>query len=239
MSQDKRISDEQLNAFIDRQLTNDERVQVLDALKKDNELSKALCEMQRNDEFALMTYNSIPEPKKNPFDSATQKKQRKHYALVASLLICLSLAVGWQSHRFMDSGPLPQIKEISQLDATTLESDKLLVHISVMDGERINQALDKAEALLKDKKNSHLELEIVANAEGVQMLGTGSPYAERIAALSESYQNISFKACGIAMQNVKMKQGKDMILLPEAEKVPAALDQILKRLKFGWVYIRA
>jgi intracellular sulfur oxidation DsrE/DsrF family protein len=239
MSQDKHISDEQLNAFIDRQLTTDERVQVLDALKKDDELSKKLCELQRNDEFSVMAYNTIPEPSKSPYDSAIQKSQRRHFALVAGMLVIISLATGWQLHQLINTKTLPQIGEISQLDPSTLRSDKIILHISVLDGERINKALDKAEALLKDKRNRHLQLEIVANADGVRMLGTGSPYANRIASLSGTYKNVSFKACGIAMQAVKLKQGKDMTLLPEVEKVPAALDQILKRLKGGWVYIHA
>ena len=71
------------------------------------------------------------------------------------------------------------------------------------------------------------------------MLRKGSPYAKRIHQIVESNENVSFLACGIAMENAKLKEGHDITLIPDAHKIDAALEQILRRLKAGWLYVRA
>jgi intracellular sulfur oxidation DsrE/DsrF family protein len=41
------------------------------------------------------------------------------------------------------------------------------------------------------------------------------------------------------MQNARLSEGIDEVkLLPQAQKIDAALEQILRRLKAGWAYIR-
>jgi len=41
------------------------------------------------------------------------------------------------------------------------------------------------------------------------------------------------------MHAAKMEEGTAVKLLPEAEKIPAALDEILKQLKENWIYFKA
>ena len=84
-----------------------------------------------------------------------------------------------------------------------------------------------------------MELEIVANAQGLGILRENSLYSKKISSLTEAYSNVSFLACGIAKESARLKEGQDIKLLPEATEVPAALDQILKRIKLGWLYVRA
>ena len=84
-----------------------------------------------------------------------------------------------------------------------------------------------------------MQLEIVANAQGLAMLRDGSPFGKRIEAISNLYDNVAFLACGIAIQNVRLKEGIDEVkLLPQAQQIDAALEQILRRLKAGWAYVR-
>lgn len=237
MSHNKQENYETLNAFIDGQLATDERMQIFESLKKDAELSHTLCELQRNDEFLSVAFNNIPAPKYDPYISATQFSQRKKNMLAASVLFIISAAIGWQFHTVYSSERESNIQDISFLNTNTLENKQVLIHVSKMDPKRITDALNKAESLLKNEKG--IQLEIVANAEGLGLLRENSPYAKRIKALSTNYNNVSFKACGIAIQAAKLREGKDILLLPEADKVPAALDQILDRLKAGWVYIKA
>lgn len=238
MSQEHHVSFEELNYFIDGQLSSNERMQVLDVLKKDDELSRILCELQRNDESILIAYSKIPEPTYNPFTTATRKKKYKYLALVASMLVIISSVFSWRLTVHTLNPAPPAIMELNQLGNVPPESNKVLIHISKMDDGSINIALDKAEALLQDKNNTSLQVEIIANASGLGVLRKQSPYAPRIASLVQKHHNISFKACGIAMQAAKLKEGKEVELLPEAEKVPAALDEILLRLKKHWTYFK-
>jgi len=237
MSHNNQDNHENLNAFIDGQLATDERMQVFDALKRDESLSATLCELQRNDELIALTYGNIPSSKYDPYVSATRFSQRKKQMLAASILFILSTIIGWQFHAQFSMEPKTNIKDIAQVNFGTLDNNKVLIHISTMDAKRIEMALNKAESLLSTKK--HIQLEIVANAEGLGLLRNNSPYADRIQKISQQHKNISFKACGIAMKTAKLKEGNEIKLLPEAEKVPAALDQILQRLKLGWLYIKA
>ena len=70
------------------------------------------------------------------------------------------------------------------------------------------------------------------------MLRQGSPFTQRIEKIATQYHNASFLACGIAMETAKLKEGREIQLIPVAQRVPAALDRILMRLEDGWMYIK-
>ncbi len=237
MSHNQNDQNENLNAFIDNQLATDERIQIFDSLKKDEKLSHTLCELQRNDELLSLAYNTIPKSPYDPYAAATKFSQRTKQMIAAGLLVILSAAFGWQFHLFYNSSPGENIQDIAYLSSEKLQNSKVIIHVSKMDPDRINTALDKAELLLNQQKD--IQLEVLANAEGIGLLRTNSPYASRIESLSKQHKNLSFKACGIALKTVELKEGHDIELLPEAEKIPAGLDQILKRLKLGWLYVKA
>ncbi len=44
---DKPISDELINAFIDHQITNEDRLELLSHIKQDDTLAKRICEMKQ------------------------------------------------------------------------------------------------------------------------------------------------------------------------------------------------
>lgn len=237
MNKDDNISFDELNYLIDGQISQSERARVLDKLKKDDDLSKTLCELQRNDEFVSLSYAQIPEPKYNPYHAATRKKGRNFSAIAASLLIVLSASISWQINSYVSSNKVPDIMSLTELGNYIPNSKKVLIHVSEMNDESIKSALDKTEVLL-NKNKDNIQVEIIANENGLALLRNTSPYANRIKSLSNNFHNLKFKACGIAMNVAKLKEGKDVELLPEAEKVPAALDEILKRLKERWSYFK-
>ena len=83
-----------------------------------------------------------------------------------------------------------------------------------------------------------MDLEVVVNAQGLGLLRDNSPYASKVKKLVSDYDNIAFLACGQAKENARLKEGRDIELLPEAVQVPAALDLILSRIKKGWLYVK-
>jgi len=238
MNEKDSISFNELNSFIDDQLTRNERARVLDILKKDDELSKSLCELQCNDEYVLISYSNIPEPKYNPYKAAIKLKGRKYFAIAASILILLSASISWQLKSYVDGMPTSHIMELSQLEDIIPDNKKILIHISDMNEVNIKSALDKTENLLNNKQDK-IQIEIIANASGLAMLRQSSPYAKRIKKIAGQFNNVKFKACGLAMHAAKMEEGMAVKLLPEAEKIPAALDEILKQLKENWIYFKA
>ncbi len=236
MNNDNFVSFEALNYFIDGQMLRAERIQILEALNKDEALSKTVCDLQRNDEFVRMAYSDIPEPLTNPYLAATARSGRKLYALVASFLIMISATASWQLNTYTAVAQDSRIMTIQQLSSASLTNNKVLIHLNKMDDQKIKATLDRTESLLAENKN--LRINIIANESALGMLRANSPYAERIRSLANKYPNIKFKACGLAMQTAKLKEGKTIKLLPEAEKIPAALDAILQHLKENWSYFK-
>lgn len=234
------ISDEQLSAYIDNQLATEERADVLAAIKQDPQLSRQINELQELKEWVRMAYQEPPQASPELKPEQFKSNYRWH-AMAASVLLLLGGLAGWLIHSPDNNNTGPSFHELAQAGSVTQSNNKVLIHISKMDKERITLALDKAEQLLRDSRQQHkpLQLEVVANAEGLALLRAGSPFGKRIESISGQHDNIAFLACGIAMQNVRLSEGIDEVkLLPQAQQIDAALEQILRRLKAGWAYVR-
>lgn len=229
------ISNAQLNAFIDRQLDATERVEILAAVQQDNNLSQELAELSQLKEWVRFTYQQPPQP---AIAAKSIFPLQAVQGIAASLLLGLGVIGGWWAHTPV---PGPSFHELARFESIPAASEKVLMHISKMDETKITTALDKAEQLLRAsrEKNRPLQLEIVANAEGLGLLRQGSPFSGRVQAISRQHDNVAFLACGIAMENVRLKEGREAELLPEARKIDAALEQILRRLKQGWTYVKS
>lgn len=234
------ISDEQLSAYIDNQLTAEERAEILAASKQDPQLSKQINELQELKEWVRIAYQD-PPPAPTKLTRTVFGADQRFQALAASMLLLLGGLSGWLLHTPTTQTIGPSFHELAQAGTAIQASNKVLIHISKMDKVRITLALDKAAQLLRNSKQQHkaLQLEVVANAEGLSLLRDGSPFDKRIASLARQHDNIAFLACGIAMQNVRLSEGiNEVKLLPQAQQIDAALEQILRRLQAGWAYVR-
>ena len=235
------ISDEQLNALIDDQLDVNERARVLSAIKSNKELEEKYNKLRQMKEMVLLTYENVHVPPLNTQSIHYSGTQNWRMGVAASVILGIGISLGWVVSKQITPDPAKSFLMVSELDAKSVNSQKVILHVNTMEKIRVEQALDKAELVLKEYKdqNEPLDLEIIANSKGLGLLRRNSPYANRIKDLTAKYSNVSFLACGIAKENARMKEGHEISLLPEATQVPAALDQILKRLKLGWLYVRA
>lgn len=241
MSGGIKITPEILSAFVDEQLPAAQRDEVAAALQADPALAEEVRQLRQFNRLAAQAYQEIPVPPLPEHLAPRRQAFMFTKALAAGLLLFLGGIAGWGIQQYNNPPHAPLFQEIARLDPVTLESSKILLHINTMDSGRVNAALDAAEQLLRENsaRRRAVDLEIVANAEALALLREGSPYAERIQNMRARYSNLSFKACGIAMETAKLKEGVEIKLLPEAERVDAALNQILTRLRQGWTYIRA
>ena len=84
-----------------------------------------------------------------------------------------------------------------------------------------------------------MHVEIVANQTGLDILRAGkSPYAKRLEKLRATYPNLTYIACHQTADRLR-ENGVAVKLLPGVHYAPTALDEIVKRMQQGWVYIRA
>ncbi len=249
MKYEDSISEEQLNAFIDGELGSEDRSRVLEAIQGDAGLKAAACELR-----------TVQELVRNAYDYPDQEEQRRcppalgswGKAIAASLLLACGGMLGWLSHEQSTESKLQAMfwdEQSSFQNASIVQASedqgykKVLVHVNTSNLDKIKEALDTAEELLQTyaQTDQAAEMEIVANSGGLDLLRAGhSPYAARVRELQQRYVNLTFLACQTAMDRVKREQGIDVSkeLLPGVGVTPSALDQILDRLREGWVYIK-
>lgn len=118
---------------------------------------------------------------------------------------------------------------------------KVVLHIDDNDPKRMNLVLNNASNINKyyQDKGEEAEIEIVAYGPGlVMLLAAKSPVKERVKNISDSYDNISFKACSNTHKKMSKKAGKDVALVKQAEMVSSGVIHLIERQEDGWAYVR-
>lgn len=238
MSAGPRVSDEMLGAFLDGQLDGPDRVRVIEALRADPALAARLGELRQDMELLALAYRDPPGAATRRPAGAARGAWRAAAALAACALVVLGAVATLGLWRGPDSPAA--LREIAQLDPAAPPASRLIVHLGSLERARVQGTLDVLERTLREAaaRGEPLQVELIANAEGLGLLRDGSPYAGRVRELAGRHENLSFLACGIAMENARLAEGAEVRLLPEARRVPAALEQILSRLREGWTYVR-
>lgn len=235
------FTDEQLQAFVDDEIDVRARADMIEAINRDDALACRVCELMQLKDSVRLAYREPPQPRHT---ESRWKASRKALFSINAVAGVMLLAVGTLIGVLLQ----PQLNSTAPVAPTGLvqiapagdEYKRVIFHISSADPERLEQALDDAEALLASYRDEpeKVLLEVVANAEGLAMLREDtSPFAERIHRMAMLYKNLSFLACSRTVEKLKLK-GIDVHLVPDAEVIPAALEKIVDRLHEGWVYIR-
>lgn len=234
------VSDEKLNALLDNELDGQERAQILHIMNTDAQLAERYCELRRVKESVSAAYAHLPIPIQSNKKAQDRRLKPVTMAAASVLLLSLGSVAGWVGGVQMTENNPQMLNNIAQLQTANAYPDRLLIHINSMERHHVQSALDAAKQFLDTDNTtaSRKQLEIVANAEGLGILRKGSRYTQTIQDLATNHRNVSFKACGIAKSVAALKEGRDIELLPQAEDIPAALDQILLRIKQGWVYVK-
>ncbi len=242
MSDKRSYSDEHLNAFIDNQLGNTEKAELMDALRHDAELSQRVCKLQKLHNLVQLSYQSIEVPERHQSKHKALQPGKFKWFAAASLLLAVGTLTGWFTNEAIGTKSLYQIAEIKQSNsATNMSKWRLMLHVSTANPKRLNIVLDEAEALLKEyaTESKTLELEILTNSDGVALVtNSHKRYNHRLQKLQQQYQNLVVMACGKTLQRLQRANGKPVDLLPQTGVVVSAINQIVKRQKEGWTYIR-
>ncbi|MGD8567983.1 MAG: hypothetical protein PVJ39_07835 [Gammaproteobacteria bacterium] len=241
MTIDRSVSDEQLNALLDNELDDAERARLMEIIRRDKELKSRYCDMRQMKDRVILAYNSPPTPHTLIATANTQWYKRRAFPAVAAIVLFLvGSIVGWVLNNGLRSTNRPSFYTVDRLNATNVQSSRMLLHLATNDDKRVRATLHKVEELLQESsdENRPIEIEVVANSDGLNVLRKGSPYANYIKSIASKYDNVSFMACGMAKQNAKLREGAEVALIPEAVTIPAALEEILKRVKAGWSYVR-
>ncbi len=236
------ISDEHLNSFVDDQLDSAEKNQTYDAISQDEKLQEKVCGLRGLKEVIQHAY-SHPPAYVRPSARRPRSWATNYQALAACLLLLLGGVSGWLTHTWSSresNREITSMIQATQHSETISETRKVIIHVIKSSPKKIMTALDETEGLLDNYKraNRQIQVEIIANKRGVDLLRSGvSAHEKRISLMQEKYPNLRFMVCGKTLSKLR-NDGESVDLLPHTEIATSAADQINKRLHQGWGYIR-
>ena len=236
------MSDEFLNSFIDNQLDPSEKLRAIEIIRQNDALKERVCELRGMKELVQQAY-PLPPTYKHRHHTKGYLPKASWQALAACLLLCFGAATGWLTHAWVNknnSSELTALLHTLQANDSITEARKIIVHLSNAHPAKLKATLDETEGLLETYKRAHqaIQVEVIANKHGVNLLRTNtSTYTSRINTLKKNYPNLDFIVCGQTITKLQ-KEGANVQLLPQTAIATSAADQINKRLKQGWGYIK-
>ena len=111
---------------------------------------------------------------------------------------------------------------------------RVIFHLDEYNGVQIATLLSNIENLITDLGENNIQIEVVANAEGVNaLLKRPNSHTDQIEKLAA--KGVYFTACSIAVNQIGLSHDK---LLAPVDIVRSGIGELVKRQKQGWVYIR-
>jgi intracellular sulfur oxidation DsrE/DsrF family protein len=238
------VSDETLNAFIDGELDVAESEALLVRIREDKELSQRVCILRGLQSMVKLAYIEPPvvDSRKSRITPYRQLMQRCAFGC---LVLLVGLSGGWalRGHEPQAVAALPAaVASGYQVVSLARKADpnRVMLHLDSAAPAKMQAVLDQAERLLDeaDRQGREMQLEVIANSHGLNLLREGhSPYAERMARMKQRHANLHWVACGQSIARLR-NDGEQVMLLPDTQTAPTAINEIVTRLQQGWTYVR-
>lgn len=238
------VSDETLHAFIDGELDLSDREALSVRLQRDPALSQRVCGVRDLKNLVQLAYAEPPRrvaatPRRTPGAARFQR------CAFGCLFLLVGLVAGWSLRGPTEAPagvrPLAALAGVQPVSLTTRpDPTRIMLHLDSDEPARMETVLDRAEALLDeaDRLGQPIQLEIVANSQGINLMRAGvSPHAARIARMTARHANLHFVACSQTIARFA-RQGQRVELLRVARPAPTAIGQIVTRLQQGWTYVK-
>jgi len=247
MTKGSKFTREDICAFIDGEMTDEQADRIEQAMQRDARLREDIKMMRETRSLYRSAYrNTATKTSMAKRLNQVYKLRTPFLAIAASLLIVVGLSAGWllQSPTHVQQATSNNPKNFYSLqefvDASV--NDKATNAILSIDRNPVQliATLDDIEQLLLKykQKNKTLNLEIIVYSSGLNILRADiTPAGQRIQDLMTRYNNLSFLACNKTIRRLKEEKGVEVKLLPGVEIVPSALEQLLKRIQEKWVYV--
>jgi len=118
---------------------------------------------------------------------------------------------------------------------------RVALQITDNDADKMNAVLNVAANVSKyySDKGEEVEIQVVAFNAGLHMLREDtSPVKPRLASFSKSMTNVSFKACQNTIDGMGKREGKEIPIVAEAERVPSGAVRLIELSEKGWTILR-
>jgi hypothetical protein len=236
MNKEQQFSDEFINAFVDDELTPDEKAQAYARLGDDETLNRQLCELRKVRDLVALAYRNVPAPACGV--SAVAAGRKCSTAIAAGLALVVGGLGGWFLHPAVHA---PDNTAVALVAPAAEEPAKVLFHVSEGNPEHLKTVLDEAENLMKYYRQTQQKarVEVITNGGGLSLVMAGiSPYAERIQRMQKEYSDLTFIACQNTIDRVQQELGLTAKLLPGVVVIDSGVAQIMRRQLQGWAYLQ-
>jgi uncharacterized protein len=236
MNKEQKFSEEFINAFVDDELTPDEKAQAYARLGDDETLNRQVCELRKVRDLVGLAYRNVPAPACGT--SAIAAGRRCSTAIAAGLALVVGGLGGWFLNQ---ASHAPGTAAIAQATPAAEDPTKVLFHVSEGNEEHLKSVLDEVENLMKfyRQNNQKARVEVVTNGGGLSLLMAGvSPYADRIQRMQKEYSELTFIACQNTIDRIEQELGLTAKLLPGVVVIDSGVAQIMRRQSQGWAYLQ-
>ncbi|HQU16017.1 MAG: hypothetical protein B7Z66_01170 [Chromatiales bacterium 21-64-14] len=245
------LSDDTLNAFMDDQLDPEERGEVFDAMNRHRSVTERICELSRLRAMVQHAYRDPAKPKH--LQAATRRSHPLVRGVAAGFLVVLGGLLGWALHttphavsgdqaflgRLANGNGAFMASRVGQKSLAGTGMHRILLHIASSDPRRMQLALNDVQELMNLYPRNRLQVEVVTNAGGVNLLRADmSPFKAQVEELMRKYPNLSFLACRNTIDRLTRMRGAPVHLIPDTRVGPTAVQEIVSRLQEGWIYIK-
>lgn len=265
---EKDFSQEFLNAFVDEQLSIEEKSRAYEVINRDEALNRQVCELRKVHDLVQLAYRDVPG---TPTASAPRRRLRMTN-VAAGLMLALGVAIGWALHTptgndntegaSLEFAPAESARRVAAAPKTTVgiaaeaprpttvravemakagDPVKVLIHLNDGDAAHLGQALDEVEGLVGHYRRTGINarIEVVMNGQGLNLVRADiTPFQDRIARIQREYDNVLFEACKNTIDRLKREQGIVARLLPGVVVIDSGVAQLMRRQHQGWAYIQ-
>jgi len=231
-------SDEDLHRFVDEELSDGERARLADLLERDPKVAHRVQRYRMVDDLVRQGFEEIEAPAR----SMAPEHRRQAIPRIAAagvLFVPLGFLAGWLAKpALLDQGESTPLAGGASLERTSGRLTHALFHIDADDPAAMERLLERAESILTRSRDADSQVEVVANAGGLNLLRADtSAYAERLRNLMARYPNLTIVACANAIKRFE-ERGTNVLLFSEVKSDETAIDHIVQRLQQGWTYIK-
>lgn len=241
----------QLHCLVDREVDLAGHIEIMSRLEDDDSLRLRACGLTHQKELVRMAYGDLPVPPARPV------YQRPLRALAASVVVAL---IGFMS--YLGLGHLPgqgtagdpgqatdNPTRVVLLDADgsgqqladpNRDETRIVFQLTNPDVAKATEVLDEIEGVLDlyAANDQNLRVELVAHGEGLSHLRSRlTRHAERIADLTQRFDNLTFVACDNTIERISNEQGFGVEVLPQVVIIQSGVNHVAKRQSEGWAYI--
>lgn len=224
-----------LHAYVDGQLDDAEQRRLLYRMQTDDEVRERVCELRNTKEWVKFSFEGEKAPTRSLPRGYTPVWNGPLLRVAASfLLVVVAFGAGWFGHSVQGN----DARQMALGGDIGGETQHVILHIARSDEARFSAVLARAEQILQQHSAAGVQVEVVANAGGLDLMRTASsPHGKDIRRMVASYDNVRFVACSLGLQKIQ-QAGLDTTLVEGVSADEPAADHLIQRLSEGWTYIR-